>query len=556
MRAGLAAVLLGLPCMAAFAAPALPLSAAAPLDLLAQGELFAADPGDRFPAAGEAVADWLAARPHARTVSIFGGAYWLHAQLRHDEATTAWVLDPNNTIIERVEARLVGSDGSLQQLVTGYHAPHDHALHYGKDVRLAPGVVYDVLIRFESPYYASVPRFELVTESAYRRKVLTENIVVLGALGAMAALCVFNLLVFVLARTRSHLWFAGQMLVGCWGWAMVFHVPAELFGWHELRVHYVPFYLAPVFGSLFAIEFLALRERQPRMFASLRALAVAALVLTPLAVFALPYAHAVATLLISAWMMLAVASGVRSWRGGYRPARFYVLAFVALLLPALVILPGNLDLIPDLVENAELATLVGTMLEGVLQAFALADRIRSLNAEKNDYSTRLVRAMALARTDALTGIGNRFAFGLALQEHIDARERGDAQPHLMLAIDLDGLKLVNDCHGHARGDELIRTLADALGALTTQSGACFRLGGDEFAILAPARDEARLTAGLAQLDADLRRRGFELSGVSYGVAHWDDHADPAEMIRVADHNMYQHKISRKRGRSVDAAQEA
>jgi len=539
----------------AAAAPLLPLSQTSPVDLLKNGQLSVASPADRFPARPEDLAGWLASRPAARAVSIFGGSYWLHAQVRHDDAASRWVLDPNNTIIDRVEARLYGSDGSLQQLATGYRGVHDYALHYGKDVTLSAGVSYDVLIRFESPYYASIPRFELVTETAYQHKVLTENVVVLTALGAMAALAVFNFFVYLLARTRAHLYYAGQMLAGCWGWGMVFHVPAELFGWHDLRLHYIPFFLAPAVGSLFCIEFLELRERQPRLFKLFRALVVLSLALSPLAVFALAYAHAVATLLISAWIMLALISGIRSLLGGFGPARFFVLAFVALLLPSLIILPGNLDLIPDLVENAELLALVGTMLEGILQAFALADRIRKINAEKDHYSAQLVQAMKLARTDVLTGIGNRFAFGLALQQHGEAQRRSAGAAHLLFVIDLDGLKLVNDQLGHARGDELIRRLADGLLALTATSGACFRLGGDEFAIFAAADEEPRLRDGLAHLELQLREQGFELSGISYGVAHWHvDSDDPAEMIRLADHNMYQHKLSRKRGRAVEAVQ--
>ena len=552
MGAWMAAVMLA--AATAAAASPLPLSPASPLDLLKDGELSVASPADRFPAREDLVG-WLASRPAARAVSIFGGSYWLHAQVRHDDAESRWVLDPNNTIIDRVEARLYGSDGSLQQLATGYRGAHDYALHYGKDVTLSVGVSYDVLIRFESPYYASIPRFELVTETAYQRKVLTENVIVLTALGALAALAVFNFFVYLLARTRTHLYYAGQMLAGCWGWAMVFHVPAELFGWHDLRLHYIPFYLAPAVGSLFCIEFLELRERQPRLFRLFRALVVVSLGLTPLAVFALAYAHAVATLLISAWIMLALIGGIRSLLGGFGPARFFVLAFVALLLPSLIILPGNLDLIPDLVENAEMLTLVGVVLEGILQAFALADRIRTINAERDHYSSQLVQALKVARTDVLTGIGNRFAFGLALQQHAEAQRRSAGSAHLLFVIDLDGLKLVNDQLGHARGDELIKKLADGLLALTATSGACFRLGGDEFAIFAAADEEPRLRDGLAHLELQLREQGFELSGISYGVAHWSvDSDDPAEMIRLADHNMYQHKLSRKRGRAVGAEQ--
>jgi diguanylate cyclase (GGDEF)-like protein len=541
--------------MMATAAGAAPqrLSPGVSLNLLEGGQLFVANPGDAFPDKPEQLATWLVPRTTARSVSIFGGAYWLHAQLSHDGASTHWVLDPNNTIIDLVEARLYGSDGSLQQFSTGYRAQHDYALHYGKDVRLAPGVTYDVLIRFESPYYASIPRFEVVTETAYQKKVLTENVVVLTALGAMAALAVFNFFVFLIARTRSHLYYAGQMLMGCWGWAMVFHVPAEVFGWHDLRLHYIPFYLIPAVGSLFCTEFLELRERQPLLFKMFRGLAVLSLALSPLAVFALAYAHAVATLLISAWIMLALVSGIRSLLGGFRPARFFVLAFVALLLPSMIILPGNLDLIPDLVENADMLTLLGAMLEGVLQAFALADRIRTINRERDHYSAQLVEALKVARTDVLTGIGNRFAFGLVVQQHVDARRRGEDSPHLLFVIDLDGLKVVNDRHGHVRGDELIKMLGEGLVALTAQGGACFRLGGDEFAIFAKSEEEPRLREGLAELELQLHAKGFELSGISYGVAHWGvDSDDPAEMIRIADHNMYQHKLSRKRGRKVDA----
>lgn len=186
------------------AAEPLSLAPGARVDLLEQGTLSEAAADDIVPAARADIEAWIVARPRVPKVSIFGGAYWLHAQIRADGERAAWVLDPNNTLVERIEIRLYGSDGSLQRLDTGYLAAHPYALHYGGAVTLAPGVVYDVLVRFESPYFASVPRFELVGEDAYRRKVLTENVIALAALGAMAALGVFNLFVFALARTRSH----------------------------------------------------------------------------------------------------------------------------------------------------------------------------------------------------------------------------------------------------------------------------------------------------------------------------------------------------------------
>lgn len=518
------------------------------LDLMESGRLYAAGDTDAFAADPALRKERLAALDGPVQVDLFGGAYWLHAHVRQDLAPKQWVLDPNNTLIEYVEARLYGSDGSVQVLRSGYREPREYALHYGKEVVLSPGVQYEVLVRFESPYFASVPRFEVLTENDYQRQVLRENVVIIGSLGAMVALALFNLFVFALTRIRSHLYYFAQLVMSCIAWALVFQLPAELFGWHDLRVHYVPFFLLPAISALFCIDFLELPARHPRLHRCLRALIAASLLLTPVAVFAVPYAHATATLLISIWLVLMVTSGVISWWGGYRPARFFALAFAAMFVPALIILPGNIGLIPDLVDNAEMLTLLGGAVEALLQAFALADRIRMLNREKDSYAEQLGQALEVAHTDAMTGIGNRYAFEQALGTRGDGLVES-ATPHMLLLIDLDGLKQINDRHGHSRGDELLKAVARGLRTLTQGRGSCFRLGGDEFAILAPHHLEHDLEHSLALLEADLIAQGFNDAGISYGIAHWTANARALDLINLADQNMYQHKARRKRARA-------
>lgn len=520
----------------------------APHDLMDTGRLWIANGADAFASDPALRRERLAAMEEAGQVDLFGGVYWLQALVRQDLGPAQWVLDPNNTLIEHVEARLYGSDGSLQVLRSGYREPREYALHYGKEVVLAPGVQYEVLVRFESPYFASVPRFELLTEKDYQRKVLRENVTIIGSLGAMVALALFNLFVFALTRIRSHLYYFGQLAMSCIAWALVFQLPAELFGWHDLRVHYVPFFLLPAISALFCIDFLELPRRHPGLHRSLRMLIAASLVLTPVAVLAVPYAHATATLLISVWLVLMVTCGVVSWWSGYRPARFFALAFVAMFVPALIILPGNIGLIPDLVDNAEMLTLFGGAVEALLQAFALADRIRMLNREKDSYAEQLGQALEVAHTDAMTGIGNRYAFEQALSARGDGLAEG-ATPHMLLLIDLDGLKQINDRHGHSRGDDLLKAVARGLRGLTQGRASCFRLGGDEFAILAPHHLEHELEHCLAVLEADLIAQGFADAGISYGIAHWTANARALDLINLADQNMYQHKARRKRARA-------
>ena len=539
------------------AVPLLALSATDSNDLVGRAWLAEAGADEAFPGDNTDLAAWFARHPPATTISLQGGHYWLLARVRHDDplssASSAWVFDPNNSLIEHTELLLSGSDGSVQRAVSGYREPRAYSLHYGQRVVLRPGVEYQALVRVDSRYFASTPRFEFGAEGAYQRKVLRENLVVVGSLGAMVALALFNLFLFLLTRTPSHLYYALQLGLSVWAWAMVFQIPTELLGWHGLPVHYVPFFLLPAASCLFCIDFLGLKQRHPRLRRWHHGVIAASVLLAPVAVFALPWANLVASVLISAWLALMLVSGFISLRAGYRPARFFVLAFSALALPALIILPGNLDLIPDLVDNAEVLTLLGSAVEALLQAFALADRIRLLGQEKDHVATQLTQTLQVAHTDAMTGLGNRYAFDLMLARRGAGAMRPDAEPYALAVIDLDGLKQVNDRLGHARGDELIRLVGRGLGRLHAEHTRCYRLGGDEFAVLAPRPHEAQLAQHLLAMEGELLANGFEQAGISHGVAHWEPGADPAALLHQADRNMYLNKARRKEARRLQAA---
>lgn len=533
--------------------PLVALSTAAPTDLVGTAWLAEAGADEPFPTAGSDTAAWFAHHRKAAAISLHGGHYWLLARVRHDQDLTTWIFAPNNTLIERTELRLTGSDGSVQRAISGYRETREYSLHYGKDLTLTPGVEYEALVRVDSRYFASVPRFEFGPQAAYQQRVLRENLVIIGSLAAMATLALFNLFVYSTTRMRSHLYYALQLGLSTWSWAMVFQIPAELCGWYELRLHYVPFFLSPVAASLFCIDFLALKQRHPRLYALHRAVIASALLLSPVAVFALDWAHIIATVVISAWLFVTLASAVISLRAGYRPARFYVLAFSALAVPGMIILPGNLDLIPDLVDNAEVLTLFGSAVEALLQAFALADRIRLLGREKDEVALQLTQTLKVAHTDAMTGLGNRYAFDLMAQRRGADGLRPDDMPYLLAVIDLDGLKQINDKLGHARGDDLIRAVGQGLCRLEAGDTRCYRLGGDEFAVLAPRPRESELVERLLLLEDELRAQGFEHAGISLGIAFWEPGNDPLALLHEADRHMYRHKAERKSVRLRQAA---
>jgi diguanylate cyclase (GGDEF)-like protein/putative nucleotidyltransferase with HDIG domain len=148
-----------------------------------------------------------------------------------------------------------------------------------------------------------------------------------------------------------------------------------------------------------------------------------------------------------------------------------------------------------------------------------------------------LRAMRLALTDPLTGLGNHRHFHERLERELEhAQEK--ALPLTLCLVDVDDFKRINDRFGHPAGDRVLSRLASRL----RQTGEAFRLGGDEFALLLPGYDEnSALTAAASVVEriAALELEQLGSVTVSVGVATSPAHAgDRDELIRLADSALY------------------
>jgi diguanylate cyclase (GGDEF)-like protein len=150
-----------------------------------------------------------------------------------------------------------------------------------------------------------------------------------------------------------------------------------------------------------------------------------------------------------------------------------------------------------------------------------------------------------AATDALTGLPNRRYFDEYVGLLAKRRRAGDAVGVLM--VDIDKFKLLNDRHGHAVGDEVLRAVASAIVSAVREDDVPARFGGEEFVVL--LRNPGPLVAvevgeciRTAVRDLDLRRHGVPGVSVSVGVAVADGPDEPIEeLLEIADRALYRAK---------------
>ncbi len=188
--------------------------------------------------------------------------------------------------------------------------------------------------------------------------------------------------------------------------------------------------------------------------------------------------------------------------------------------------------------RARLSALEASM-DAELGTASEADRIASYRAWRtvSDAATwtSLTQLEAAALVDPLTGVGNRRALDLMLTRAMSVARRAGSEL-VVAAVDLDGLKRINDSQGHAEGDRTLTSLVNAFGEGLRASDTVFRTGGDEFAVVLPGM-------GLGDVDPLMHRiSAGGTPGFTWGAAALTaEHQHPAELLDAADVDLYRRR---------------
>lgn len=164
-----------------------------------------------------------------------------------------------------------------------------------------------------------------------------------------------------------------------------------------------------------------------------------------------------------------------------------------------------------------------------------------------ELKSKLIEMEMVATTDMLTGLKNRRGFEDNFARELDRTRRGKSIGGVLVVIDLDSFKAINDTYGHQAGDTCLRLVADALKAEIRVMDTAARLGGDEFVLLMTDATPESLLTRVQNIAWKLNHLSLPWNGMniainaSVGMKPYLS-GDTAEAIFAeADHSMYMDK---------------
>ncbi|SMQ69836.1 PAS domain S-box-containing protein/diguanylate cyclase (GGDEF) domain-containing protein [Altererythrobacter xiamenensis] len=194
-------------------------------------------------------------------------------------------------------------------------------------------------------------------------------------------------------------------------------------------------------------------------------------------------------------------------------------------------------------EHGRTTALFGTFQDVTERVMALED----LQAAKKVAEAEAFAARLLAETDQLTGLNNRRKILDLLSANLaDCAETGRIMP--IAILDIDHFKSINDQHGHAMGDQVLRKVATICRETIRENGFVGRLGGEEFLFLFPGLSEVRAHELVELVRLRLQEKVWEeMDGLpvtgSFGMATTVEGADETWLLQAADNALYEAKRS-------------
>ncbi len=508
-------------------------------------------------------------------------AWWVRFNLKNPHyEEIEWIVEAIHNTTDFVDAYQIRDGKLIERWYQGDHRnPHNKPIQSeGFAFPFStPALTEDTIyLRFKYESSGIINLYhEISGHEAFHTSHQNKTIWLGVILGAALMVIAYHLFLLITLKEITYLWYffyassATGLFLALSGLGY-----SHLWGTHIYLADNLPNLFAAGF-MLFAIQFsrsfLQLKTFAPTMDKVLKYVALTALLIV--AFIIVDWREAVLHLIMLLGMLLALLPllGIYLWRKGFFAARLYTLAWIlwsVTVITSILRFKGYLPTDPLAIN----ATRYGMLLETLLIAFALADRINILRKEKqqlmqahkqalfaaqNELEDKVkARTQAieqsrqeaehLARRDPLTGLLNRRAlFELASCQFSEAVKQGS--PLSVIMLDIDHFKAVNDNYGHAAGDIVLQKVAETLETYLRDDDLKARMGGEEFVLIMASTEQAialqmaeRLRQQIASMSIKVNGNSIRISS-SFGVATLNAEESLEQLMDQADQALYQAK---------------
>lgn len=447
--------------------------------------------------------------------------YWFRITLKDLYTThTPWFLRSNYPLLDTLDLYLFSGQELIQEFHSGDKLP------FAQRPMAQPAFVFPLDIDSENKntLYLHVQTsssmqlsLSLLPENSFWQNRIIENAMSAAFYAVLISMIFYNAVIFLIVRERSYLYYV--LYLSCFTLFM-----ASIHGWsyqylwpnsphiHQLSVVFLIGFII-CFAALFTSHFLRLKEIRPdldKIVNLLAALGICSAFASLIFAYEMMIRLNAALAIIAA--IIAIFATVQEWlRSHNREVMMFIIAWSTLLIGFLLYAGQKFGFLP-VNHFTEHAIEIGAILEAILLALGLADKINSERKARIETQDRLLDIQIKANqeldnkvrerteeleimndqlqyasvTDSLTQVKNRHYFDQKLPTEYRRAYREKSWISLLM-MDIDHFKKFNDDYGHQAGDKVLQQVASAIQEVVKRpSDAVSRYGGEEFTVLLPS----------------------------------------------------------------------